>query len=57
MENKTQLTEKEQAIKDLDHLLLAGHGELVIQVTDHKIVDIKCDIHRIMSKKDNRLNS
>ena len=43
--------DKEVVIKDLEHLLKEGHGELVVKVADHKIVDIKYDIHRIISNK------
>jgi len=38
--------DKELVLKDLEHLLQVGHGELVIKVTDHKIADIQCNHHR-----------
>ncbi len=44
--------DKELVLRDLEHLLQAGHGELVVKVADHKVVDVKYDVHRIISKED-----
>lgn len=44
--------DKELVLRDLEHLLLAGNGELVVKVTDHRVVDVKYDVHRIISKED-----
>jgi len=41
---------KELVLRDLEHLLKAGNGELVVKVADHRIVDVKYDVHRIVSK-------
>jgi len=41
-------------MRDLEHLLLVGHGELHVKVTDHRVVDVKYDVHRIISKEDRR---
>lgn len=46
--------DKELVLKDLEHLLLAGNGELVVKVTDHRVVDVKYDVHRIISKEDRK---
>ncbi len=43
--------DKELVLKDLEHLLQAGHGELVVKVADHRVVDVKYDVHRIISKE------
>ena len=43
--------DKELVLRDLEHLLQAGNGDLVVKVTDHRVVDIKCDVHRIISKE------
>jgi hypothetical protein len=39
--------DKELVLRDLEHLLKEGHGELIVKVADHKIADIKYDVHRI----------
>ena len=44
--------DKELVLRDLEHLLQAGHGELVVKVADHRVVDVKYDVHRIISKED-----
>lgn len=44
--------DKDLVLKDLEHLLQAGHGELVVKVADHKVVDVKYDVHRIISRED-----
>ena len=46
--------DKELVLRDLEHLLKAGHGELIIKVADHKVVDVKYDVHHIISKEDRR---
>ena len=46
--------DKDDVMRDLEHLLLAGHGELCVQVSDHRVVDVKYDVHRIISKKDRK---
>lgn len=52
-ENEADLKkDKELVLKDLEHLLQAGHGELIIKVADHRVVDVKYDVHRIISKED-----
>ena len=42
--------DKDLVLRDLEHLLQAGNGELVVKVTDHRVVDIKCDVHRIIKR-------
>ena len=50
--------DKELVLTDLEHLLKAGHGELIVKVADHRIVDVKYDVHRIISREDKeQLNS
>jgi len=50
--------DKELVLRDLEHLLQAGHGELVVKVADHRVVDVKYDVHRIISKEGKKkLNS
>ena len=44
--------DKELVLRDLKHLLQAGHGELVVEVADHRVVDVKYDVHRIINKED-----
>lgn len=44
--------DKELVLRDLKHLLQAGHGELVVKVADHRVVDVKYDVHRIINKED-----
>jgi len=44
--------DKELVLRDLEHLLKAGNGELIVKVTDHRVVDVKYDVHRIISKED-----
>ena len=44
--------DKELVLRDLEHLLQAGSGELVVKVTNHRVVDVKYDVHRIISKED-----
>ena len=48
--------DKELVLRDLEHLLRVGHGELVVKVADHKVVDVKYDVHRIISKEDRSKN-
>lgn len=51
-ENEVDLKkDKDLVMRDLEHLLKAGHGELVVKVADHKVVDVKYDVHRIISKE------
>lgn len=50
MPGKEVELDKELVLKDLEHLLQVGHGELVVKVAEHRIVDIKYDVHRIISK-------
>jgi len=44
--------DKELVLRDLEHLLKAGNGELLIKVADHRVVDVKYDVHRMISKED-----
>lgn len=46
--------DKELVLRDLEHLLQAGHGELVVKVADHRVVDVKYDVHHIISKEDKK---
>ena len=46
------IKDKELVLRDLEHLLSAGNGELIVKVTDHRVVDVKYDVHRIISKGD-----
>ena len=46
--------DKELVLRDLEHLLKAGNGELVVKVADHRVVDVKYDVHRIISKEERR---
>lgn len=48
--------DKELVLKDLEHLLQAGHGELVVKVANHRVVDVKYDVHRIISKQGKKTN-
>jgi len=43
--------DKELVLRDLEHLLQAGHGELIVKVADHRVVDVKYDVHRVISKE------
>lgn len=44
--------DKGLVLRDLEHLLQAGHGELIVKVSDHRVVDVKYDVHRIINKED-----
>ena len=46
--------DKELVLRDLGHLLQAGYGELVVKVADHKVVDIKYEVHSKISKEDRK---
>lgn len=48
--------DKELVLRDLEHLLQAGHGELIIKVADHRVVDVKYDVHHIISKEERKQN-
>jgi len=47
--------DKDSVMRDLEHLLLAGHGELLVKVADHTIVDVKYDVHYMRSKEEKGL--
>jgi len=49
--------DKELVNRDLEHLLKVGHGKLTVEVSNHRVVDLKCDAHRIINKEQRQLNS
>ena len=43
--------EKQEVLETIDHVLKVGHGEVVIKITDHTIVNIKHEAQFELAKQ------